>query len=67
MPIRPTRPRKKVTSSTTKEYIGRHSQGKGLVKSKVLRVSQVVEHEQQLIEKKKKDELREFQSLHYLE
>ena len=56
--VRPSRPQKKVTSSTTREYLGRNFGGKH--SKKVLKLSQVGEQKRQLDEKRKNDEHRKF-------
>ena len=54
MPTRPSRPAKKLSSSKVRVY-------SGLGTSKVMKVSQVQERQKRLEEKKKNEELREFQ------
>jgi hypothetical protein len=61
MPARPSRPSKKLTSSTVRVYSGRRFGKNGQGTSELLKVSQVWEKQKQLEEKKKKKELREFQ------
>jgi hypothetical protein len=61
MPARPSRPAKKLTSSTVRVYSGLRFGTNGQGTSKVLKVSQVLERQKRLEEKKKNKDLREFQ------